>query len=71
MTPKQNNKLRLKPRRIKKINQVENSLVALQEHELESVVGGFLPPDLEDLMNKSKENPISPSNESNRWRNLG
>ncbi|GGA36880.1 hypothetical protein [Okeania sp. KiyG1] len=53
-----------------KINQVENGLVPLQEHELESVVGGFLPPDLEDLMNKSKDNPTSPSNESNRWRNL-
>ncbi|NEN89290.1 MAG: hypothetical protein F6K48_10450 [Okeania sp. SIO3H1] len=61
---------KIQAKKNKKINQVENGLVVLQEHELESVVGGFLPPDLEDLMNKSKENPTSPSIESNRWRNL-
>ncbi|NEP39611.1 MAG: hypothetical protein F6K25_01670 [Okeania sp. SIO2G4] len=61
---------KIKAKKNQKINQVENGLVALQEYELESVVGGFLPPDLEDLMNKSKENPTSPSIENNRWRNL-
>lgn len=62
--------IKIKAKKNQKINQAENALMALQEDELESVTGGFIPPDLEDLMEKSKESPISPSNDRNRWRNL-